>query len=177
MKKFALIAFSAAFAFLFSCNTQTGSMSESNPTQEKNITADSTIGAAFRTGDAGKIDSVVAADFVDHTESGDKNRDSLKALIKMIHDNFPGMKMETVDHAVSGDYVYAWIKFSGNSNGAMGMPKGPFEFSSVELTKYKDGKAVEHWGFMDNRDVAKQREEMMKMMQSNMGGKMEGAKK
>ena len=85
--------------------------------------------------------------------------------------------METVDHAVSGDYVYAWIKFSGNSNGAMGMPKGPFEFSSVELTKYKDGKAVEHWGFMDNRDVAKQREEMMKMMQSNMGRKMEGTKK
>src|SRR5439155_17241179 len=89
MKKFALIAFSAAFALLFSCNTQTGSMSESNPTQGKNITADSTIGAAFRTGDASKIDSVVASDFVDHTESGDKNRDSLKALIKMVHDNFP----------------------------------------------------------------------------------------
>ena len=174
MKKFALIAFSAAVIFLFSCNNaQTGSMSESNSTQTKNLMADSTIGAAFRTGDASKIDSVVAADFVDHTDQGDKNRDSLKALIKMIHDNFPDMKMETVDHGTSGDNVYAWMKFSGNSTGAMGMPKGPFEFSSVELTKYKDGKAVEHWSFMDARDVAKQREEMMKMM----GGKMEGPKK
>ena len=171
MKKFALIAFSAAFIFLFSCNTQT--MSESNPTQTKNLAADSTIGAAFRTGDDSKIDSVVAADFVDHTDQGDKNRDSLKAMIKMVHDNFPDMKMETVDHATSGDYVYTWMKFSGNSNGAMGLPKGPFQFSSIELSKYKDGKAVEHWGFMDSRDVAKQREEMMKMM----SGKMEGPRK
>jgi hypothetical protein len=31
--------------------------------------------------------------FVDHTDQGDKNKDSLKAMIKMMHDMFPDMKM------------------------------------------------------------------------------------
>ena len=45
----------------------------------------------------------------------------------------------------------------------MGMPNGPYDMKSIEVAKFKDGKAVEHWGFMDMQD-------MMKMMppQPNM---------
>jgi predicted SnoaL-like aldol condensation-catalyzing enzyme len=39
----------------------------------------------------------------------------------------------------------------------MGMPKGPFDMTAIELAKFKDGKAVEHWSFMQIQD-------MMKMM-------------
>jgi predicted SnoaL-like aldol condensation-catalyzing enzyme len=45
----------------------------------------------------------------------------------------------------------------------MGMPKGPYDMTAIEVSKFKDGKAVEHWSFMNMQ-------EMMKMMpqQPNM---------
>jgi len=37
------------------------------------------------------------------------------------------------------------------------MPKGPFDMHSIEVSRFKDGKAVEHWSYVDMG-------EMMKMM-------------
>ena len=91
---------------------------------------------------------MVADDFVDHTDKGDvKGKDSLKAMIAMMHNNFKNMKTETKNEAAGGDYVYGWMHYSGTSDGTMGMPKGPFDMTSIELVKFNNGKAVEHWGF------------------------------
>lgn len=152
MKKFLLPAIAVMFIYLSACNQPASSSNTSE--EQQNLSADSTIGEAFRTGDISKIDSVVASDFIDHTERGDKNRDSLKAMIKMIHDSLPDMKMTTINRAASGDYVYSWMNYKGTSNGFMGMPR-EFDMHSIELVKYKDGKAVEHWGFLEARDIAK----------------------
>jgi predicted SnoaL-like aldol condensation-catalyzing enzyme len=172
MKKLVLLlfVFTTFLIYLVSCN-EMASKSEINSTEQKNLAADSIVGDAFRTGDISKIDSVVAADFVDHTQDGDKNRDSLKTVIKMVHDSFPDMKMDLMHQSAKDDYVYTWLRFTGNSTGQMGMPKGPYDWRMMEVTKFKDGKAVEHWEFMDSRDVAKEREQMMKMMQQP-GNKM-----
>ena len=120
------------------------------------------------------IDTLVADDFVDHSDKGDvKGRDSLKAMITMMHNNLKDMKTETVNSAASGDYVYGWMRYSGTSDGSMGMPKGPFDFTSVELVKFRDGKATEHWAFMQMKD-------MMKMMGPQPGmemNKMDAPKK
>ena len=100
MKKLAFFICAAVSVYFISCTGQTASMSENNTSMEKkNLEADSIIGKAFETGDAGKIDSVVAADFVDHTDRGDMNRDSLKMFIKLLHDSMPGMKMEMINAA------------------------------------------------------------------------------
>ena len=176
MKKVFIPACAAILVYLTSC-TQTASTSGESSTEKTNLAADSVISAAFRTGDASKVDSVVAADFVNHTDQGDKNRDSLKVMIKMVHDSFPGMKMNMVNQASNGDYVYSWMNFTGNSNGEMGIPKGPYDWHIIQLSKYKDGKAVEHWEFIESRTVAKMQEEMMKQMQQNMGNKMGNSKK
>ena len=169
MKKLLLFALGGS-VFLISCNNESASSSgAANATQQKNLAADSTIGEAFRTGDASKIDSVVAADFVDHTDQGDKNRDSLKTMIKMMHDSFPDMKMDLVNTSASGDYVYAQMRFTGNSNGSMGMSKGPYDMHMIEVSKYKDGKAVEHWSYMEMRDVMKMAQDMMKMTNNPAG--------
>jgi predicted SnoaL-like aldol condensation-catalyzing enzyme len=161
MKKFLLIAFSATLGYLISCTNQNASTSM----EQKNLSADSTIGKAFEMGDVSKIDSVVASDFVDHTDRGDRNRDSLKAMINMMHENFPDMKMDMIRQTADSNYVYTWLRFSGNSNGAMGMPKGPFDMQSMEVTRYNnEGKAVEHWGFMESQSNSKMMQEMMKQM-------------
>ena len=49
-----------------------------NTEEQKNLAASNVITKAFQTGDVSGIDSVVADDFVDHTDRGDKiGRDSL----------------------------------------------------------------------------------------------------
>jgi predicted SnoaL-like aldol condensation-catalyzing enzyme len=115
------------------------------------------VAKAFETGDVSAIDSVVADDFVDHTDRGDKvGRDSLKAMVNMVRTNFKDMKMETIRELADDEYTFQWMHYTGTSDGLM-MPAGPFDMHGMEITKFRDGKAVEHWAYMD---VA----EMMKMM-------------
>ncbi len=70
--------------------------------------------------------------------------------------------MEVIKELADDDYVMSWMKFSGTSDGSMGMPKGPFNMEAIEVEKFKDGMAIEHWEFMTMA-------EMMKMMGSQPG--------
>jgi Predicted ester cyclase len=123
---------------------------------QKNMAANDVITKAFETGDTKAMDSVVADDFVDHSDHGDiKGRDSLKAMVNMIHTTMKDMKMEMMRSIADDEYVSTWMRYSGTSDGSMGMPKGPYDMHAIELTKFKDGKATDHWSFMDMRDMAK----------------------
>lgn len=158
MKRILFLAFAGMFC-ICSCNQPAATADDGTKTQEqKNLAAAQAIGNAFKTGTANALDSLIGDDFVDHTEHGDvKGKDSLKAMINMMHTNpsMKDMKMESVNDAAAGDYVYSWMNYSGTSDGSMGMPKGPYNMNMIELTKFKDGKASEHWAFMDMRDAMK----------------------
>lgn len=153
------------FCFLVSCNTDKTSVTAetgNNTMAQKNLKADQAIGKVFETGDVSGLDSLVAPDFMDHTDRGDvKGVDSMKAMVKMIHTTNKDMKMETIKTMADDEYVFSWMHFKGSHDGSM-MPAGPYDMKSIELVKYKDGKAVEHWTFMEPR-------EMMAMM-SKMPG-------
>ena len=150
----------------FSCNNEKSEKTASststedkkdNSMAEKNLAASRIVDDAFMTGDTSKINDAVASDFVDHTDMGEKNRDSLKAMVLMTHREFPDMKMEVLKELADDEYVFSLIRMTGTSNGQMGMPKGPFDMKSIEVVKFKDGKGVEHWSYMQPAD-------MMKMM-------------
>ncbi len=48
------------------------------------------------------------------------------------------------------------MRFTGTNEIAIpGFPAGPYDWNTIELTRYKDGKLVEHWGFMEIQSVAK----------------------
>ncbi len=126
--------------------------------RDRNLAATHVISDAFGSGDVSKIDAVVASDFVDHTDRGDMGRDSLKAMIKMWKAASKDAKTEIIKELADDEYVFSWMRFTGSSDGSMGMPAGPYDMKSIEVVRFKDGKAVEHWGFMEPRD-------MMKMMQ------------
>lgn len=137
---------------------------------EKNLAASHIVNKAFETGNAGEIDNAIASDFVDHTDQGDKNRDSLKTMIGMMHKEFPDMKMEMIKEMADDDYVFSLMHYTGTSNGKMGMPKGPYDMKTMEVVRFKDGKAVEHWAYMQPADVMK----MMPMPTGKMEDKMKG---
>jgi len=117
------------------------------------------VSDAFITGDISKIDSVVASDFIDHTDKGDMGRDSLKAMITMMYKLTKDQKMETLKDLADDDHVFSWVRYTGTSDGSLGMPAGPYDMTAIEVIKFKEGKAIEHWAFMEPR-------EMMKMMGS-----------
>ena len=157
MRKLVFTALAAAICFLISCNSkESGGMSEK---AKKNLDASHVVSDAFMSGDPSKIDDVVAPDFVDHTERGDMNRDSLKAMITMMKTMGPAdMKMTQMKEFADDDYVFSEMEFTGTSNGQMGMPAGPYDVHAIQVIRFKDGKAVEHWEYMRTAD-------MMKMMQ------------
>jgi len=158
MKKIFISAFAGLLCLCTSCdNKAVTTADDGNKEQlQKNLAASDVVMKAFQTGDVSGIDSVIADDFVDHTDRGDmKGKDSLKAMVKFVHANYADMKFEKVRDVADGDYVYSWITYSGTGDGTMGMPKGPYKFSAIELSKFKDAKAVEHWSFMDMQDVMK----------------------
>ena len=174
-KTFSLLAIGLIFGCL-SCNddktekTAADTMTtekKDNSMAEKNLAASHIVNTAFETGDPGKIDDAIAADFVDHTDQGDKGRDSLKTMITTMHKSFPDMKMEVIKEMADNDYVFSLMRYSGTSNGQMGMPKGPYDMKVIEVVRFKDGKGVEHWAYMQPTDV-------MKMMPPPPADKMKG---
>jgi predicted ester cyclase len=158
MKKFLSFITAGLICCFVSCNNEkTAGETKDDSAATKNLEASRVISKAFGSGDPSMIDSVVAADFVDHTDRGDKNRDSLKAMISMMRKTFPDMKMEVIKELADDDHVFSLMRFTGTSDGQFGMPKGPYDMQALQVTKFKDGKAIEHWEYMEVR-------EMMKMM-------------
>lgn len=152
-----LIAVSALFC-LASCSSPANAPAKTDDMAQKNLASGRAISKAFETGDNALIDSAVSDDFLDHTDQGDKKgKDSLKAMVTWMHTNMKDMKMETIREVADDDYVFQWMRYTGTSDGAMGMPVGPYDMHMIEVSKYKDGKAIEHWSYVDMK-------EMMKMM-------------
>ena len=164
MHKIFVAAFASLLCFSSCNNTATvAGKSKDKSVAEKNLEASRAIGKTFETGNTNVLDSVVADDFLDHTDRGDvRGRDSLKAMVKMVHDNMKDMKSETIKDLADDDYVFSWMRFTGNSDGSMGMPPGPYDMQSIEVAKFREGKAVEHWSFVSMKEMM----EMMGAMQS-----------
>lgn len=123
--------------------------------REKNLAASHLIDEAFRTGDPSKLDEAVASDFVDHTDRGPMGKDSLKAMVVSMHTSSPDMKMDIVKEVADDEYVFSIMHWTGTSNGELGMPKGPYEMKALEVVRFKEGKAVEHWTYMEPSEVMK----------------------
>jgi predicted SnoaL-like aldol condensation-catalyzing enzyme len=67
------------------------------------------------------------------------------------------MKFNIVSDAIKGDYIFAMVDVQGTAmDNTMGMQAGKdVGGRSVDVVKIKDGKMVEHWGFMNMQDVTK----------------------
>jgi predicted ester cyclase len=171
MKRLFIPLTALLICYCTSCDTHTGSAStDDSSTGKKNIAAADGINDAIASGEVNKLDSLIATDAVDHAGmTGDvKGLDSIKAELKQMHSMMPDMKLEKLHESADGDYVYQWLRWTGTpTTSQMGMTAGKtMIMEAIEVSRFKDGKAVEHWEFMEPK-------EMMKMMpQSGMGNNM-----
>jgi predicted SnoaL-like aldol condensation-catalyzing enzyme len=171
MKKMLFPAAIVLLGFASSCtNDSATSEHKEDSTAKTNIAVCDKINDVISNGDVAKLDSFIAKDAVDHgNPKGEvKGLDSIKAELAQMHVMMPDMKWEKVHEATNGDFVYQWLRFTGTAAANnMGMPPGKFSMEGLEVTRMENGKAMEHWEFMEAK-------EMMKMMPpgNNMNGNM-----
>jgi predicted SnoaL-like aldol condensation-catalyzing enzyme len=177
MKKFFCLTGISLLFLLMSCSNSTptpGADTTATSGAEKNKANMRAVIKAIDAGDGAVIDSLIASDAVDHSGPNMteiKGGDSIKSMLKNIHNNFTDLKTEIIADAAEGDYVFTLSKMTGTTtaNPGMGMPPNTkTEMTGVDVVKFKDGKATDHWNYMDPKD-------MMKMMPA-AGGKMESKK-
>ena len=170
MKKLFII-FSAGFiCLLTSCNgkKEDGGMSDK---AKKNLDAHHAISKMFETRDFSKLGDYIATDAVDHAGTGDvKGLDNIKAELEGMSKMMTDDKMEILKEMADDEYVMSWGKESGKMNvDEMGMKAGDhYTWNIIEVAKFKDGKATEHWSFMSMADMMK----MMPPMDHKMDNKM-----
>jgi predicted ester cyclase len=161
MKKIFFTILTGTLCFCISCSNE---KSADNAVATKNLEAANAVNKAIQTGDVSTLGDQIAVDGIDHGgEHGDViGLDSIKSELATMHSMYSDMKMDVIKELADSSYVFQWIQFSGTCTVAsMGMPAGTkVNMSSIEVSKFKDGKAVEHWTFMQPSD-------MMKMMPSS----------
>ena len=172
MKKFLMFASAGLICFITACNNSgeksatadttaasSSTSSSTTSTGDKNIATIHAINDAIVSGEVGKFDQYIAADGVDHSDHGDvKGLDSIKANLKRFHDEYKDMKLEALQDASNGDYVFSLTRFTGtNTVPSMGAPAGTkFDMTAVEVAKFNsDGKVTDHWEYVSMADAMK----------------------
>ena len=116
---------------------------------------------ALTSGNINVLDKYVTQDMVEHDPSPMMNKktgiDAVKDIFKDYHKIFPDMKAEVHNIAVSGDYLFAYLTFTGTtSEPYMGLPANhKMTMDQVDLVRFKGDKIAEHWGFISNADLIK----------------------
>ena len=149
---------------LISCNSANTSLPEdrSQLTAKQNLAAANAVNKAIETGDTSKLGDYIAADGVDHSGSNGEVRglEKIKAELAGMHKMAANdMKLEIQKEIADSEYVFQWLLLTGTAaTTEMGAPVGSkFAVNSVNVTKFANGKATDHWDFMMPN-------EMMKMM-------------
>lgn len=157
MKKIVVIISAVSMLMFSSCSPKNeGGMSD---TAKKNLAASQAISKCFETKDFSKLGDYIADDCVDHAgEKGDiVGLANMKAEFEKMITMFSEMKSEVVKELADDEYVMSWMRFTGKINqDMMGMKAGDsFTSESMEVSKFKDGKAVEHWTMMEPKEFMK----------------------
>lgn len=145
--------------YSLSCSEKKSETTTTSSTTQKNLSATKEINKAIESGDVSKLDDYIDANVVDHASPlGDvKGIDSIKAMLAKIHTMGTNMKMESIKTLADDEYVFEWMRLTGTTATAdLGMPIGTnYDINAVQVSKFKDGKVIEHWEFMQPADMAK----------------------
>jgi len=155
MRKLFLVTSVILLNTLIACNSDSGGMSA---TAKKNKEVNDSIMKAYEAGDFSKMADYIAADATDHgSYIGDvKGLDNIVVAMKGYHEQWNNRKTEVLREMADDEYVILWSKVSGvPKTHMMGMKAGQsYTMTTVDVAKFKDGKAVEHWIYMDPKEIA-----------------------
>ena len=112
-------------------------------------------------GNLAVADEVTDPDFLDHEAhpGGDRGPESMRQVITMLRTAFPDLHF-AIEHLVAeGDTVAGRLTMSSTHKGPlMGVPPTgrSVRQNSMHFVRFRDGKAVEHWGVRDDLSMMRQ---------------------
>jgi len=176
MKNYLSMLVVACSCYLISCSNK--SESGHSAAAQKNLDAMRAITKSFETKDFSKLGDYIASDAVDHAgPNGDiKGLDNMKSEFEKMVADMNNQKTEIIKELADDDYAMSWARFTGEykTDGAGHKAGDKFDMKGLEVAKFKDGKAVEHWTLMEPADVMKM---MSSMPQPTMQGPADSTKK
>lgn len=101
-----------------------------------------------------RFDDILAPDFTTHEQTPglEADRAGAKQFFADMKASFPDLRMTVDDVLVQGDQAAVRLRMSGTHHGEfMGIPATgkSFEVETMDIVKFRDGLATEHWGVTD----------------------------
>jgi steroid delta-isomerase-like uncharacterized protein len=123
-------------------------------TQENKASASRFLEEVINRGNVSVVDELSGANFVDHQAPPGvpPTNEGIKTFIRMFRAAFPDLHYTLEDSIAEGDRVVQRTTAHGTMKGDfMGMPASgkSATWSEIHITRYENGKAVEHWAVVD----------------------------
>jgi predicted ester cyclase len=103
-------------------------------------------------GDLSVLDELMAEDIIEHQRGNHAGREGAKEVSATLHRWMSDFSLTVQDIAVSGDVVWTRNVARGvNTGSVMGHPTSgkAVEVDVIDILRFADGRAVEHWGIAD----------------------------
>ena len=112
-------------------------------------------------GNLDELDKYIAADFVEHqlAPGYPEGLEGMKKFMTDLRVAYPDMKMTVEDIVAEGDQMAIRFRMTGTNTGDfMGMKATgkSVNVEGVDWIRVKDGKGVEHWGYMEEMKMMTQ---------------------
>jgi len=116
---------------------------------------------AFQQGNLQEIDATVEANITDHNPGPGvpPTRDGFKQFITAMRAAFPDLRIVAEQMVAEGDLVATRFVATGTHRGEMmGIPATGKQvtMTGMDLVRFANGKAVEHWGNQDDLGMMQQ---------------------
>ena len=123
-------------------------------TQENKATARRFLEEVINQGNVSVIDETSSPNFVDHSlpPGVPAGNEGFRAFITMFRTAFPDLHYTIDDEIAEGDRIVHRTTARGTMKGDFqGMPASgkTATWSEIHITRFESGKAVEHWGVVD----------------------------
>jgi steroid delta-isomerase-like uncharacterized protein len=123
-------------------------------TQENKASASRFVEEVINRGNVSLIDELSGANFVDHSlpPGVDPTPEGFKAFMATFRAAFPDLHYTIEDSIAEGDRVVQRTTARGTMKGDFqGMPASgkSATWSEIHITRFENGKAVEHWAVVD----------------------------
>lgn len=108
------------------------------------------------------IENLMSEDFVDHQQDPSITTTGIqgaKDMFTLLHTAYPDFKQEVLAMSTTGDRTFIHLRMTGTNTGAWGaMPATgkTMDVLGVDILRFEDGKAVEHWGYMEEMKMMTQ---------------------
>ena len=123
-------------------------------TQENKASASRFLEEVINKGNFAFIDELSSPNFVDHSAppGAPPTPEGLKGFMAMFRAAFPDLHYTLEDSIAEGDKVVQRTTARGTMKGDfMGMPASgkTATWSEIHITRFENGKAIEHWAVVD----------------------------